>query len=326
MASQAFNEPRLQFVGKVDARAAGGQAATVTFRGRDGLADLLDAKSLADKGYSGSTYIGLVERCLKDAKLAGWRVSDSTQNATKTQTGSQKVKGSAQFSFSFKKLTRRTIVHPVLIRAGESYYEFLRTYLERSGMFLLAGPDKTIILMQPNPDQAPLYRLINKRNGDAAAPGTVLDFSFTDDTAQRMSEVLVMGRGGGGVFGRSKASADFGNPEMRAWALNKPAAFVDANVSSPDEAAFFARRKMAEARRQGWALSYTLAGHTTPALSGEGRLVWARDTFVNVEDEELGISGLHYIEHVALSGDGERTSTTLRLMRPKDLVFGSDAT
>lgn len=327
--SAGISAPRPQFVGKVDARACGGAAATVTFRGRDGLAGLLDAKALADKAYKNATYVALVEQMLKDAKLEGWTVTDETQNATKTQSGAAIVQGSASFSFSFKKLTRKAIVHPVLIRAGESYYQFLKKFLDRAGMFLMAGPDKTVILMQPNPDQVPLYRIVNRgpqaKATSPTQPGNVLDFSFTDDSAARMSEVLVFGRGGGGVFGRSKAAANFGDDEMVKWALNKPAAFVDANVSSPDEAAFFARRKIAESRRQGWALSYTLAGHTTPALTGQGRLVWCRDTFVDIDDEELGITGPHYIEHVSMTGTHDRTTTTLRVMRKEDLLFGEDS-
>jgi prophage tail gpP-like protein len=96
----------------------------------------------------------------------------------------------------------------------------------------------------------------------------------------------------------------------------------DVNVSTDEQAEFFARRKLAESRRTGWQLTYTVAGHSTRAIGGLGRAVWTPDTVVEVEDDEFGLRDLFYIEAV----DFRRppTTTTLTLMRTGDLVFGSD--
>ena len=72
------------------------------------------------------------------------------------------------------------------------------------------------------------------------------------------------------------------------------------------------------------ALSYTLAGHTTPRIGGRDRVVWAVDTVVEVDDQELGIAGTFWIEAVEFSR-GPETNTTITLMRPGDLVFGGES-
>jgi prophage tail gpP-like protein len=104
----------------------------------------------------------------------------------------------------------------------------------------------------------------------------------------------------------------------------------DTHAKTEQQAAAMARRKIAEANRNGWQLNYTLAGHTAPSLIGGGdsRAVWTPDTMVEVDDDELGIRGLFYIESVTHTR-GPHTESTVHLMRPEDLIFadpGSEPT
>jgi prophage tail gpP-like protein len=82
---------------------------------------------------------------------------------------------------------------------------------------------------------------------------------------------------------------------------------------------------MAESRRQGWRLSYTVAGHTAGCPLG-GRVNWAPDTLIEVNDERLGIrEEVFWVESVTFNGSPQST-TTIELMRPRDLIFGDAPT
>ncbi len=96
----------------------------------------------------------------------------------------------------------------------------------------------------------------------------------------------------------------------------------DHKCKSIAQADFFARRLIAEARRHGWSLTYTVAGHTTIGTSGQ-RVVWSPNTTVQVDDDELDIHGVFYIEGVRFTR-GPQTLTELHLMRPADMLFATD--
>lgn len=314
-----------QFSGFLTRRGASGQNATVLFGGMDGLQRLHLAEAKADKSFAGRTYFQLVEDVLNDAGVPDWTLFEGSTNEASLRTGT-KLKNRVSFrETGFKTRVKKAVVHPPLIRAGERYFAFLKRYLDRAGLFLYAIADTVFVLMAPNPDQAPLYRIVNRRGAPRAdEPGNVLEMNFDDDVTERPSEIVVYGRNGGRRAGRGKSQGQYLDDEMTDLGIFRSVTVIDASVSSPAEAAFFARRNMAEARRAGWALSYTVAGHTTPALDGSRHLAWSIDTMVDLDDEELGLSGPHYIESVTFSSDGEKSTTTLRVMRPGDLVFGHE--
>lgn len=313
---------RRQFSGRIDARSAGGYAATAVFKGRDQLAQLMKAKAPKDKAYSG-TYFDLALNVFTDAGLKDFTIFDDTQSDREAKTGARFGAASAKVASDVKKKFKRTIVHPPTIKVGEEYFHFLRDHLERAGLFLYTDASGAIIMTAPDGDQAPLYQIVNKRNGDPAIPGTVIDFQFEDDTTDRYSECTVFGRGGAANVGRTKSQITVHDDEMEGFGFYRPYAKRDLRVSSLDEARFYADRAITEGRRAGWSLEYTLAGHTTKALDGTKSLVWARDTMVQVRDEELGFNELMWIENVTLMGDAERTQTVVRLMRKADLQFAT---
>lgn len=321
-------EPRLQFTGFTTARGAGGAASTVTFRGHDVLGKLINSTAERDKSYQGLTYLQFVTAVLADNGYTNITIQDSTLPDLKSKSGNaagEIVQATVSSHVSIiAKRSHKPIVHPVAIRAGQPVYHFLRTYLDRAGLFLYATADGNVVLMQPDPGMPAIYTAVNKSSlRTAGAPGNVEDFEWDDDTTRRPSEVRVFGSGAGMVFGRSQATNVVTDAEMQGFGIEQPHAYIDYACASPDEAAFLGARKLAEARREGWSLRYLFAGHSTPSWNKNGRLIWTRDTMVDVHDDNLDLSGPHYIEHVTLSGSTDKTWTWCRLMRKDDLLFGT---
>lgn len=315
----------LQFKGTIDARRAAGPDAILELRGRDALSKLCSSYADADKSYTGYTYHDLVNAVLADAGYAdeGFAVVDSMVDDVRAKTGATRVVD-----------TRRARGKKVFtaqhhIRPGERRYDFLKRILDRAGMCLLATAGGYFVLMEPDASAPPLYQIINTRQQGSRgpiAPGTVLNYDFDEDATDRFSEAVVMGRFSGSLarYGVPTVHQESTDTDMVKWGYKRRRGFIHAGVQSLQEAEFYARRQVAEACREGHALSYRLAGHTTRALDGGHPLVWSRCTMVDVRDDELGIHGPHYIESVVLSGTGDETSTTIRLMRPSDMVFGED--
>ena len=66
---------------------------------------------------------------------------------------------------------------------------------------------------------------------------------------------------------------------------------------------------------------YTFAGNTLEFNGSYTRAVVVPDTTVWVDDAMAGLNGVYYIESVRRARTPQ-TITTIRLMRPEDLVFG----
>jgi prophage tail gpP-like protein len=199
--------------------------------------------------------------------------------------------------------------------------------LDRAGLFLWAAADGTFVLDTPNGAQDPSYRLVRQRD-DKPGASNVKSYHYSRDATHRHSEVVVYGKGGGRKQGRAKSKGGFEDEEMIALGYKQQLVLRDPKCENAAQALFLAKRRIAEERRQGIRLEYTIAGHTLPAFSkdddngGASRFaVVTPDTVVQVDDHELGIHGPWYIERVRRTRS-PHTETTLGLMRPEDLVFG----
>jgi len=135
----------------------------------------------------------------------------------------------------------------------------------------------------------------------------------------------VYGRGGGGPDGRKQVQGEYVDEEMVGWGLEKVWSKKDQLAKTSSQALHLARRHCAEARRNGWHLSYKLRGLSWPILGSTQEGVWCRDAIVDVDDEEYGIRGPMWIGEVQQHGEGKsETATEITLYRPDDLVFGDD--
>ncbi len=228
------------------------------------------------------------------------------------------------------------------------WWEFLKHELDRAGLFLLCGASGEFILCAPNVTQRPLFRL--QRAPNLTRKSTSIEkASYKNVATKRYTVYEIHGRkgSGGATLGvaippdapddvkaaliASAASAagqrtstsyvdqemvDWGFPLTRVWSHKDP------KLTSPAQAAYLARFHCAHDRRENWQLTYTVTGHTWPAINGGERLTWAVDTMVEVDDQEFGLRGNFWIESVNFKRDGGGTTTELHLMRPEDLVFG----
>lgn len=331
--------------GETDASELVGASGTqITLRGRDLIKWLVDVKLENDRSFAEKTFLQLTEVALQEVGLGGLPIATDNTANRKAITGVQQVRELAplpseeqetEISTSGK---TRTVHKTIKATLGSSWWDFLSEQYRRAGLFLWADVSTGgFVLSRPRGNQTPLYRIV-RRKGSPASVGDVTIVGqpqFSRDATKRFTEIKVLGRAGGGKGGRGRISARVFDAEM-IEVLNpnpadradggkrrKPEIIYDDKVKTTEQAQFLARRKLAESRRNGWSLTYTVAGHTAPALVGGGRAVWQPDTVVEVIDEHLGIEGLMWIESVEYSRTPYTTSK-IHVMRIEDLLFAEE--
>lgn len=323
----------------INANQSPGGATTVVIHGRDKLAKLHDTSVKAQTGVNVATYPDLCWFALQQVGLAPkgkpidptiLRVDNVANRNIKSGVPIQSILPHRTVEQILEDAGLGTLggqntgaVHSQPIaRIAETWHQFLRRYLDRAGLMLWAAADGSFVLSAPNANQPPTYKLV-RQTGLPNAGSNVVGCSYQDDGTHRHTEAIVYGRGGGRKLGHVKAKGGFTDQEMiDAGYGDQPIVFHDTACHTGAEAAYFARRKLAEERRGGWRLEYTVAGLTLPYAGDlNQRAVLVPDTVVEVQDLELGIDGPFYIETVARQRE-PATLTTIRLMRPEDLVFG----
>lgn len=317
---------RPQFTGRLDGFDASGPPNRITVRGRDLTATLVDDDVRAERSYTDSTYAALVRKALDAVGLGSAPLVSSNATNRQIRTGVPIVELAPprtvqEIIQGAPGAATNVIAQQIQSKAGESHYAFLKRYLDRAGLFLWSTAEGAFCLSAPNGAQRPAYRILRKY-GAAQIVSQIERWEYRDLAIRRFARAVVYGKGGGGEFGWNKYGARFEDADLLAAGITNARVWRDANVSNVQQAAYYARRKMAEANRDGWALSYTVSGHSVMGTANQ-RAVWAPDTVVAVDDDEIGVSGNYYIEGVTFRGYPQ--TTTLRLMRIQDLVFGVDS-
>src|SRR5512138_665875 len=332
-------------VGEIDGYSpVGSQGTEIKFFGRDMLKWLVDTqiedeRTVAEKAFRDLTNIALGEVGLGDAIV----VSSNTANR-KAITGIQSIRELApptqeveQTEAGASTSTTKTIYQTIKGEVGTTWWEFLAEQYRRAGLFLWADVTGGFVLSRPNGNQEPIYRILRRRGGpNQLGEVTIVGQpSFSFDSKARYTECRVMARGGGGKSGRGQVLGRAYDQEMieilnpdpadqaNGGKRKKPLIIKDDKSRTKEQADFLARRKIAESRRNGWSLMYTVAGHTAPSISGGGRAVWQPDTVVHVVDDELGIDGPMYVESCVYRRV-PHTTTEINLMRIEDLVFAEE--
>lgn len=217
--------------------------------------------------------------------------------------------------------TSTVVVQTLKVKLGRRYEEFLSEQYKLAGLFLWSSADGTFVLARPSANQKPAFRLRRGRG----IRSNVIEAQFDDDTTNRHTSAIVYGRSGKGKAGRNKLRGEFVDEELKESQFDAPIVVHDDDIKDNQQANYIARKTIAEERRAGWKLTYTVSGHTTVGISsadGEST-VWAVDTVVDVDDQELGIQGEFYIETVTFRRN-PHTTTELVLMRPTDLLFADN--
>ena len=315
-----------QFTGAIDGFEASSDPSSggaLTIHGRDALAPIHDAFVTEEVSYANATYADMVSQVVSGI-LPNSTIFPSNDANRRLTTGIG-VRATPLPNPPDANATPNPsgpTAKQLKSKIGERVYEFLKRELDRAGLFFWAAGDGSFVLSEPNGNQAASYQITRQR-GLTRNAVNVTHATYRNATEGRYSSATVYGRGGGKKLGRTKLNGTFVDDEMVAWGFNRPLVLRDANVNNADQAVFYARRKIAETRRAGWSLVYTVAGHTIPSLATGARAVWSPDTIVNVVDDEYGLSGPYYIERCVYRR-GPQTTTELTLQRPQDLVFGSD--
>lgn len=216
--------------------------------------------------------------------------------------------------------TSEVVTQSLKVKLGTRWHDALERHYKLMGLFLWADAEGNFILARPNANQTPSYRLFRQRGGDRSTTN-ILKHRFEDDTTERHTRAIVFGRIGKGKNGRNKLRGEFIDEQLKDSDFDAPLVVHDDDIATKEHADYIARKHIAEERRAGFTLVYTVSGHTTtPISSADGRSTnWAVDTIVEVDDRELGIKGNFYIE--AIKFRRAPTETELTLMRPEDLVF-----
>lgn len=339
----------LRMTGKTDgyrATAAGGSASELSIFGRDALAPLHDAHIHDEKSFNDATYKSLVESVLKivgyknfklDATGAGARADRklksgvSVRELLPVRTVQEILDGKGEGQTAGAGHGGSTAHNTLQAKLGERWMDFLRKQLDRAGLFLWADGNGDFILSAPNSNLAPTYRIVRRR-GDTRDKmiGNVLHADLLNDTRPRYSRAYIYGKHGGKRQGVQKSKGDSKDQEMLDLGFDDERAITirDKYCQNAAQAAYLAQRKLAEGRRHGYQLVYTLSGLSTPSIGGQGNAVWTPDTCVEIEDEEFGIDSsspggnVFWIEQVDMQR-APHTTTTIHLMRPYDVIFGT---
>src|ERR1700722_4228875 len=316
-----------QLTGRTDRRRIGlkrGAGGTVfEVSGRDALAELVSGEVTARQSFKNATFADMARRGLTAVGLDASKLVTSNDANRSAKAGIPiKVTQPGVTVDGVQTVPGTLGAAKALLEAkfGEKWMEFLRRHFDRAGLFIWCAGDGSFVLSAPNIYQKPAYTIYRDLQNDYA---NILDSDEDDDVTNRHSEIVVYGRGGGRKAGTVKSKGTFTDQEMVDYGFDRPAAVRDRAVQTGAQAGYFARRKLAEERRDGYRPPYTTAGHTLPVSPGNAsqRAVVTPDTMVHVHDEVIGIDGDFYIETVQRVG-APQAETTMRLMRPQDLVFG----
>jgi prophage tail gpP-like protein len=327
-------------VGETKGPALVNGSTTMRIAGRDFMGRLVKGQILSEQTFAEKTYEQLTLRAM-DAVSLGDRLlfTDNTANRKaitgKTVVEFEKKTEDAQTDVGTTEGQQRLVYRTIKGDVGTTWFEFLNQQYRRVGLFLWADHGGNFVLSRPNGAQSAIARIIRKRNQPRNEVSVLGEPSFEHDTTNRYSECIVLGRGGGGKYGRGKILERYIDEEM-VTILNpdpadrqdggkyrEPLIIRDPHIRTESQARLLARRKIAESRRNAWRLTYRVGGHSAPALRGGGRIVWQPDTVVEVDDDELGLKGVMYVESVTFARSPE-TTTELHLMRIDDLVFAEE--
>ena len=314
-----------QFTGYTDAQTGNGSngSTAVTIKGRDVIGKLFSNDVNAEQSFTNVTYKRVVEAALNNVGLDATKVIVENSKNKEIRTGFRVREVAVPIVSSEVVRTDGSAVvkHVVRAKLGESWLDFVRRHIAKAGLFVWCDFEGNIVLSSPNPNQTPLFQWVRER-GTLNGRVNVFDAQYLNDTTNRFSEVVIYARNGGRHSGRGKLHGGFVDQEMVDLGIEQLKVYRDVNVTSVKEAEFYARRKIAEANRASFHLSYTFSGHTAPALYG-GRGVISPDTVVHIKDDEFGINERMYIESVEYKSPPQ--TTTVTLMRLKDLIFGADS-
>lgn len=305
-------------------------ATVIEISGRDYMRKIVNGHVEEDVSFNEKTYYQLTRKVLdivglKDHKLvAGNGANRQAVTATKvpivpteTQLAQLSETGIAPSGSS------KVVFQTLRAKVGQRWNDWLQERYRLAGLFLWCAGDGSFVLSTLDQKLTPAF-LLSRQRGAKRNTVNIMTHSWRDDATGRHAKYIVYGRYGAGKGGRQKFKGEYVDQEMVKAGFTDVITYHEQGVSSAKDAEYLARRYAAEERRGGWELSYTVAGHSTPSLIDGNQAIWSPDNAVRVMDDELGITGNHYIESVTYSRKPQ-TTTKIDLIRPEDLVYMAES-
>ena len=208
---------------------------------------------------------------------------------------------------------------PKKVDPGQTRWEVLSEILQPARLFAWAtGDGEALVIGVPNTSQAASYRFFAPSQGSKrAAEGNVESLEVIDSTADRYSEVIVMGsvRGSSSSYGRSLgrtlASAFDGKGTDgvgRDFVHRKKLIISDDDVKNRRDALDRATREMAVRDVSRQVLEIEVDGH------GQDGALYAFDTIADVEVEDLGLRQRYSLISVNFTGTQDGPMTRISLL------------
>lgn len=330
------------FIDKISRSGGLGTPTQVQLTGRDPVAKLIGSVVDSERSFKESTYADITRAAMDEVGLNEVELVASNDANRKAITGSRKVSQDVEPS-NLEEQTpapssaqtpreSKMVAKTLRTQVGNTWWQFLTEHYRRAGLFLWSTHDGELVLSRPTPDQNHIASLIRGQGFN-----NILSDEFSIDTANRHSEFIVYGLGGGGKQGPSRVTAKFIDDEMVEYLNPDPAdradggkvkrrqSFRDRKIRSVTEAHSLAVRHICDERREGWHLAYSYMGHSIVGVDGKQRVLPAPDTVLMVDDQELGINGPMWVHEVAFDGTSSSTTTKVQLMRTEDVMFDTEA-
>jgi prophage tail gpP-like protein len=320
---------------------------TVTVAGRDWMSKLVKNGPLEEIDFGQPTYFELTRKVLDLCGLEGHKLSGDNEAHRKAVSRSVKATSNPMTDV-VESIETPTLVNAntkvnlqrVVGKIGGNWFDFLKSQYKKVGLFLWCTATGDFVLSRPVGTKSPIYRIIKRRNIPRTMTATV-QRQFSDHTSQRHAHAWCYGKGNGGKKGVSKFKGSWTDFELTQYGLHDYIVQHESEAQGQREAEYHAKRKIAEDRRDGWVLRYTVSGHTTPAMYNPSQmLIWTPDTTALVVDEPLGdlfgensgamnsrfASGQDmFVEDIEFSR-GPQTTTKIRVMRKQDLYYLGEST
>ena len=212
-------------------------------------------------------------------------------------------------------------VHVIQVEPGQKPWDLIVEYCRRLNLLVNVSPDGYLNVYRPVVGGKAAYSL---RCVDGDAGNNVLSASVAEDARTRYTEVTVVGE----QFGY-EGSQDPNDPNASkkvGRVYHKDALPFDHRLCAADGEMFAnsLAQKQAEwlYRRN---LYDSLAITVEVAEHHQGGLWWAADSVVNVQIDDLGLSGNFYLQSCRCTSsktDGDKTTLTLRMPDLLSAAFG----
>jgi prophage tail gpP-like protein len=310
---------------------------SVTVDARDGLAFMMREDVRDEKQLSAPTYFALVRKLMDLSGLKDHNLySDNDANRAMTSRVPQAAPKPKQLVESIElprpgnqgaKLQYQT----VKCELGQSYFDLAMSQLKRVGIYVWCAGNGDLIVSRPTMPTQPIIQ-IDDLVGLSRNSTNIISCELKSRISGRHAHCRVYGRGYPDNKGVRAIKGEFDDQEMIALGFDNWRVVHDSEATSPLDCKYIAKRVLAEERRQSRVLSYTLAGHTIPAIDNSRMVVWIPDIAVKVVSNRLAFpgepSGINedlYVESVEFARNPQ-TTTKINLMRKQDLLYLGEKT